>query len=105
MGAELEAAEPLRALPEVATLDDEPERPAVVRRQRLAVCLPRDERARLLERGEWHVRPEPLLGMRQQVARRRLRADELRKLAPVHALELRVETTPARDAVDVRRDR
>src|SRR5215216_7478371 len=30
---ELAAAEPLRALPEVAVRDDEPERPAVLRRQ------------------------------------------------------------------------
>src|SRR5437762_9636430 len=36
-------ADPLRALPEVASRDDEPGRPAVLGRQQLAVVLPGDE--------------------------------------------------------------
>src|SRR5262245_65708847 len=38
-----EPANPLRTLPEVATGDDEPGRPAVLRCQRRAVVLPGDE--------------------------------------------------------------
>src|ERR1043165_6181416 len=40
---QLEAAEPLGALPEVARGNDEAQRPAVVRRQRLAVGFPGDQ--------------------------------------------------------------
>ena len=101
---ELEPAKPLRALPEVARRHDEADRPAVVRRQRLAVGLVGDQRGLVLERGERDVRGEALLGVRDDEAGARLRRDELRELAPVHALEGRVEAAPARDAVDVDRD-
>src|SRR5581483_10410466 len=42
-----------------------------------------------------------VLRMRDDEVRRRLRPGELRELAPVDALEARVELRPARDAVDV----
>src|SRR5205823_3215517 len=99
--AQLEAAEPLRALPEVPARDDEAERPAVLGRERLAVGLVGDKGVLLLERLERHVRGEALLGVRDDEARMRLRLDELRELAPVDAAEPRVEAAPARDAVDV----
>ena len=44
---------------------------------------------------------EALLGVRDDEAGARLRAHELRDLAPVNAAEARVEAAPARDAVDV----
>src|ERR1700730_3295667 len=103
-GEELDAAQPLGALPEVARRDDETQRPAVLGLELLAVRLPGDESLVVLERLERHVGREALLRVREHVAGARLRSDELRELAPVHALERRVEAAPARDAVDVRRD-
>ena len=49
-GEELDPAEPLGALPEVARWDDEAQRPAVLRLERLAVRLPRDQRLVVFER-------------------------------------------------------
>src|SRR5207248_714774 len=94
--AQLEAPEPLRALPEVAARDDEAERPAVVGRERLAVGLVGEERVVRLERLERQVRREALLRVRDGEARVRLRLDEPRELAPVDAAEARVEAAPAR---------
>src|SRR5207248_2384808 len=45
------------------------------------------------------------LRVRDDEARLRQRLDDLRELAPVDAGELGVEARPARDAMDVRRDR
>src|ERR1700757_3486750 len=50
-GSELEAGQPLRALPEVLRRDEEPCRPSVVRCERRAVRLVHDERALVLDRG------------------------------------------------------
>src|SRR5205085_9996664 len=86
-GAKLEPAEPLGALPEVAARHDEPERPAVLGRERLAVGLVGDERVLILERRERQVRAETLLRMRDDKARASPRVDELRELAPVDAAE------------------
>src|SRR4029077_19388965 len=61
------------------------------------------ERELVLERGERHVRREVVLRPRDGEARARERPAELRELAPVDALERRVETAPKRDAVDVLR--
>ena len=82
---------------------NEPDGPAVLRGQRLAVGLVDDERVLVLERRERHVRREARLGVGDREVRGRLRPAELRELAPVHALELRVEAAPAGDAVDVGR--
>ena len=68
-----------------------------------SVSLPGDQRFVVLERFERHVRGETLFGMRDDEVRTRFRPDELGELAPVHAPEARVETAPARDAVDVDR--
>src|SRR4029078_13159719 len=46
-------------------------------------------------------RGETRLGMCDHESRRLLRLHQLRELAPVHALELRVEPRPPGDAVDV----
>ena len=96
--------QPLRALPEVARRDDEAQRPPVLGLERLAVRLPGDERIVVLERLEWKVGGEPLFGVRKDEVRALLGLHELRELAPVHALERRVEPAPACHAVDVRRD-
>src|SRR4051812_48312525 len=63
-GAQLEPAQPLRALPEVPRWDEQAERPAVLLRQRLAVGLVDEQRVRILERRERHVGREALLGVR-----------------------------------------
>src|SRR6266536_3374304 len=101
---ELEAAQPLRALPEVSRRDDQAYRPAMIGRQRLSVGLVGDQRLLVLDRLQRNVRGETLLGVRDDKAGARPGGDELRELAPVHALEGRVEAAPARDAVDVDRD-
>src|SRR5207248_10918499 len=98
---ELDPAQPLGALPEVLAGDQEPHRPSVLRRERLAVGLVDDERLVVLERGERDVRREAVLGVGDREAGARPRAAECRQLAPVHALEARVEAAPARLAVDV----
>src|SRR6266511_1376217 len=77
-GAQLEAAEPLGALPEVLRGDNEAQRPAVIRLQRLAVGAPRDQRVVVLDRGERDVRGEALLRVRDDEARLGQRLDELR---------------------------
>ena len=100
-GGQLDPAQPLRALPEVLAGDDEAERSAVLGGQRLAVGLGREQRQVVLERGERDVRGEALLGVGDDEARARPRADERREVAPVDAAEARVEAAPARDAVDV----
>src|SRR5262245_19172287 len=97
----LETAQPLGALPEVLRRDDEPKRPPVIGRQRLAVGLVREQRFGAFERRQRHVRSVALLGVRDHESRGRPRLHELRKLAPVHALEGRVEPAPAGHAVDV----
>src|SRR5213592_1701989 len=91
----------LRALPEVALWDDEPEGPAVLGGQGRAVGLVGDQRLVLLEQRERDVRREALLGVGDDEAGARLRLGELRQLAPVDAAEARVEAAPARHAVDV----
>src|SRR4029077_20491403 len=58
----------------------------------------------VFEGGEWKIRREPLLRVRDDKACARLRADELSEIVPVDAAEARVEAAPARDAVDVDRD-
>src|SRR5262249_18718298 len=105
VGGELDPAEPLRALPEVLAGDDEAQRPAVLERERLAVGVRREQRVVVLERRERDVRGEALLGVGDREARARARAAQGRELAPVDALEARVEAAPARDAVDVLRRR
>ena len=72
--------------------------------ERLAVGLVGDQRVLVLDRLERHVGGEALVGVRDDEAPRRASAGQLRELAPVHALERRVEPTPAGDAVDVDRD-
>src|ERR1700730_8841106 len=67
-GEELDAAQPLGALPEVARRDDETQRPAVLGLERLRRRLPRDEGLVVLERLERHVGPEALLRVRAHVA-------------------------------------
>ena len=76
----------------------------MLRRERLAVGLVDDECLVVLERGERDVRGEAELGVGDREAGARPRAAECRQLAPVHALEARVEAAPARHAVDVGRD-
>src|SRR3954465_8196756 len=98
---ELQAAQPLRALPEVTRRDDEPERPPVVGLERFAVGFPRDQRLVVLERLERDVGREALLRLGEHEAPARLRPDERREFTPVDAAEARVEPAPARDAVDV----
>src|SRR5579872_1967787 len=101
---ELDAAKPLRALPEVLRGDEEARGPAVLGGQRRAVGLVDDQGVLVLDRGERDVRGEALLGVRDREAGARLGPGELRELAPADALELRVEPAPAGDAVDVGRD-
>src|SRR5581483_10914309 len=81
--------------------DDEPQRTAVLGGERGAVGVGREQRVRVLERSERHVRGEALLGMGDREPRGRPWAAALRELAPVDALELDVEPAPAGDAVDV----
>src|SRR5207253_7151758 len=83
---QLDPAQPLGALPEVLAGDHEPQREPVLHRQRLAVRVRREERVRILEERERDVRGEARLGVRDHEPRGRLRLDELRELAPVHAL-------------------
>src|SRR4051794_16194573 len=90
-GGELEAAQPLRGLPEVLRGDEQADRVAVLRGQRLAVCLVDDEGVLVLEGAERGVRREAVLGVRDHVAGRWPGAAELCELAPVDALELLVE--------------
>src|SRR3954466_2194627 len=102
-GEELQAAQPLGALPEVTRRDDEPERPAVLGLERFAVGFPRDQRLVVLERLERDVGGEALLRVGEHEARARLRSDERRELTPVDAAEARVEPAPTRDAGNVDR--
>ena len=81
--------------------DDEPQREAVIGRERLAVGVRREERQVVLERLERDVRREVVLGPGDREVCARQRPRELRELAPVDALERGVEAAPARDAVDV----
>src|SRR5438445_5575995 len=101
---ELEAAEPFCALPEVAARNNEPERPAVLGFERLAVGFVGDHRLLVFERFERDVRGEALLRVGDHKAGARLRLDQLGEIAPVDAAKARVETAPAGDAVDVDRD-
>src|SRR5215207_5368051 len=66
---ELDPAQPLRALPEVLARDHEPQRPAVLGLQRLAVRVRREERVLVAEKRERHVRRKALLGARDRKAR------------------------------------
>ena len=70
---ELDPAQPLGALPEVLAGDDEAQRPAVLRRQRLAVGVRHEQRVASLKERERHVRREALLGVRDREARARFR--------------------------------
>src|SRR3954453_12107426 len=101
---ELEAAQPLRALPEVTRRDDEPERPPMLGLERFAVGFPRDQRLVVLERLPREAGGETLLRLREHEARARLRADERGELTPADAAEARVEPAPTRDAVNIDRD-
>src|SRR5690242_94956 len=58
--AELDPAQPLRALPEVLARYDETKGPTVLRRQRLAVGMGCEERERILEGRERDIRREAL---------------------------------------------
>src|SRR5690606_17389063 len=58
---ELEAADPLGALPEVALGHDEPERPSVLELQRLALEGVREQHVVVIEDVERDVRGVPLL--------------------------------------------
>ena len=100
---QLDPAQPLRALPEVLPGHDQPQRPAVLAAQRLAVGVRREHRALALEELDRDVGREACLGVRDREARRRARAGELAERRPGDALEGRVEPAPARDAVDVLR--
>src|SRR5690242_17099474 len=90
-GHELDRAKPLRALPEVLVRDHEPERKAVVRRERLAVGVSREQGEIVLERLEWNVRGEVVLCPRDDEAGARQRPCEPGELAPVNAFEPGVE--------------
>src|SRR5205814_4955439 len=83
----LEAAQPLRALPEVPRRNHQPQRPAVVRAERLAVGVVSQQRVLVLDRLEREVGGEALLRMGHDETSGRLWLDELRQVAPVHALE------------------
>ena len=76
----------------------------MLRRERLAVGLVREERLVGLEATRADVRGEPLLGMRDDEARGGRGRTSSARARPVHAAEARVEPAPARDAVDVGRD-
>src|SRR6478672_3443704 len=75
VGGELDAAQPLRALPEVLARDHEPERPAVLARERFAVGVGREERERIPEERDGYVRGVARLRVRDDVARGRERLD------------------------------
>src|SRR5437762_5579588 len=69
---ELEAPDPLGALPEVEVRYEEPRRPAVLGSEPLAAPLEGDEILRPVEVGERQVRREPLLGRHETIPRVRL---------------------------------
>src|SRR3982074_1185946 len=60
---ELEAADPLRALPEVALRDEEPERPAMLRLEWSSVEGVGQQDVVIVEDGQWKVRRVALLRM------------------------------------------
>ena len=72
--------------------------------ERLAVRVGREQRALRLEERRRHVGREARLGVGDRVVRARPRPDEVAERRPGDAAELRVEPTPARNAVDVLRD-
>src|SRR5688572_28015999 len=77
IGSQLDAAEPLGALPEVLARNHQPERTAVLRRERLAVCVRREQRERIAQECDRHVRRIALLGVSYDEMSRRLRLYEL----------------------------
>ncbi len=81
--------------------DDQPQRVAVLGRERLAVRVRGQQGALVLDELDRDVGAEVVLGPGDREARARERAAELGELAPVHAFEAGVEAAPARHAVDV----
>src|SRR4029079_7306671 len=103
-GGELDDSDPLGALPEVATRNDEPERPAVLGRERGAVVRVGEKDVIVFELRARQVRREPLLGANDRepcFGPRRRTAQHLPKR---HALPQIVVAAPARDAMDVATD-
>ena len=86
--AKLEAAQPFRALPEVARRNDEAQRPAVVGRQRLAVGLPGDQRV-VAHAEEGYTANVPIEFLRDPLSLFAAHADG-KPLTPEHGGPLRL---------------
>src|SRR6266516_4359721 len=101
--AELEPANPLRALPEVEVGDEQPRRAAVLRVEGLAVVAVGDPRLAVGDVLKRQVRRVPAVAEGHHV--RRFVLDVLQKRVDGDAFPDRGELRPLRDAVDVLRDR
>src|SRR6185503_1339914 len=91
---QLDPADPLGALPEVLARDDQPERPAVLGGEGLAVRVGREYRSIPLEELDRDVRGEAGLRVRDRESSRRTRARELGDRGPRDSREGRVEPAP-----------
>src|SRR5438552_8851932 len=88
---ELDAAQPLRALPRVELGDHQARGGPVLRRERRAVRPDRDEHVVVLRRLDRDVRGEAVLAVRDDELRGRLRLHEVHDLLERDAFPLLVE--------------
>src|SRR5215208_2392942 len=98
---ELEAADPLRALPEVALRNEKAERVAVFWLEWLAAVCVSQHHVVVVEHIQRQVRRVALLAMGDDVRRGRADLGEAEDLLDRDALPVGVELRPPRDAMDV----
>jgi hypothetical protein len=101
---ELETADPLGTLPEVALGDEQSERETVLGLEWLAVERVGQEHVIVIEDVEWQVGCVALLGVADDVGRGRADLRQLEDLLDRDAFPGRIELRPARHAMDVRMD-
>src|SRR3954447_457344 len=101
---ELQAADPLAALPEVLLRDEEAERVAVLQLERLAVERVREQDIVVVQDRERDIGGVALLGVGHDVGRGRPDLGEAEDLLDRNSLPVRVELCPAGHAMDVRVD-
>src|SRR5258708_5600308 len=97
-----EPAPPLHAFPCVEMRHDQPHRPAVFRRQRLAVVLKREQHIRPQQIRQRDIRRVTFLRHHQRKLRLRLPLDHLHHIRKQHALPPIVQPAPARHAMKIR---
>src|SRR5215475_12075291 len=98
---ELDALDPLGALPEIEAGDHYAQRAAMLAADRLAVPAPGEQHILGREVGERYVGGVGVVGMEDHVPRGRLGLHDRQQVARAHAFPLVVIARPGSDAMDV----